>query len=107
MKSLKLKIATTIAAKPDAVFAALTDPKTIGQWSGQKGKVASSVGGAFEMFDGWVKRKSAGIQAGKNPGVHLAYRGLDGGYGSFGCEVHIYTRERRDKNRPRTLELSQ
>jgi uncharacterized protein YndB with AHSA1/START domain len=69
MKSLKLKIATTIAAKPDVVFAALTDAKTIGQWSGQKGMVASSVGGAFEMFDGWVKGKVLEYK----PGKTLAY----------------------------------
>ena len=69
MKSLKLKIATTIAAKPDAVFAALTDAQAIGQWSGQKGKVASKIGGAFEMFDGWVKGKVLAYE----PGRSLAY----------------------------------
>jgi uncharacterized protein YndB with AHSA1/START domain len=69
MKSLKLKIVTTIAAKPDAVFAALTDAKTIGQWSGQKGKVASKIGGALEMFDGWAKGKVLEYK----PGKSLAY----------------------------------
>ena len=69
MKALKLKIATTIAAKPDAVFAALTDAKAIGQWSGQKGKVASKIGGAFEMFDGWVKGRVLEYK----PGKCLAY----------------------------------
>jgi uncharacterized protein YndB with AHSA1/START domain len=69
MKSLRLKMATTIAAKPDAVFAALTDAKAIGQWSGQKGKVATKIGGAFEMFDGWVKGKVLEYK----PGKCLAY----------------------------------
>jgi uncharacterized protein YndB with AHSA1/START domain len=69
MKTLKLKIATTIGAKPDAVFEALTDSKAIGQWSGQKGKVAPRIGGAFEMFDGWVKGKVLEYK----PGKSLAY----------------------------------
>ena len=69
MKALKLKIATTIAGKPDAVFAALTDSKTIGLWSGQKGSVASKIGGPFDMFDGWVKGKVLEYK----PGKSLAY----------------------------------
>jgi uncharacterized protein YndB with AHSA1/START domain len=69
MKALRLKIATTVAAKPDAVFAALTDAKIIGLWSGQKGRVASKIGGPFDMFDGWVKGKVLEFK----PGKSLAY----------------------------------
>jgi uncharacterized protein YndB with AHSA1/START domain len=65
MKTLRLRLAVTIAAKPDAVFAALTDAKAIGQWSGQKGKVATKVGGAFEFFDGWVKGRVLEYKPGK------------------------------------------
>ena len=69
MKSLKMKLAVTVGAKPDAVFKALTNAKTIEAWSGQKGAVASRVGGAFEMFDGWVKGKVLEYR----PGKSLAY----------------------------------
>jgi uncharacterized protein YndB with AHSA1/START domain len=65
MRTLRLRLAATIAAKPDVVFAALTDAKAIGLWSGQKGKVATKVGGAFEMFDGWVKGRVLEFKPGK------------------------------------------
>jgi uncharacterized protein YndB with AHSA1/START domain len=65
MRSLRLKMATTFAAKPAAVFTALTDAKAIGLWSGQKGKVGTKIGGAFEMFDGWVKGKVLEYKPGK------------------------------------------
>jgi uncharacterized protein YndB with AHSA1/START domain len=55
MKSSSFKLSFSVAAKPEEVFTALTDAKLIAQWSGQKGKVASKVGGKFEMFDGWVR----------------------------------------------------
>lgn len=69
MKVLRVRLAVTVAAKPDAVFTALTDAKAIAEWSGQKGRVASTVGGVFEMFDGWVKGKVMEYK----PGKSLAY----------------------------------
>jgi uncharacterized protein YndB with AHSA1/START domain len=74
MKSSSFKLTATIAANPKKVFAALTDPKQIAQWSSQKGKVASKAGGRFEMFDGWVK----GTVVEFKPGKSLAYSWLPG-----------------------------
>ena len=55
----------TINAKPSEVFQALTDSKHIVKWSGQKGKVEATIGGKFELFDGWVKGKVLAFQEGK------------------------------------------
>ena len=74
MKSSSFKLTVTIEAKPKDVFAALTDSKQIAQWSGQKGKVTSKVGGKFEMFDGWVK----GTVVEFKPEKTLAYSWLPG-----------------------------
>ena len=79
MKALRVKLAVTIAATPDEVFAALTDAKSIAQWSGQKGKVASKIGGAFELFDGWVKGKVLEFK----PGKSLIYTWLPGDWPEF------------------------
>lgn len=57
MKSSPIKLTIELSASPDEVFAALTEPKLISKWSGQKGKAEAKVGGKFEMFDGWVKGK--------------------------------------------------
>lgn len=51
-----------------AVFAALTNSKALAEWSGE-GYVAKKVGGAFNMFDGWVE----GTVLGYKPGKELAY----------------------------------
>ncbi len=66
MKTLSLKMTVSIGANPKEVFSALTDSKAISQWSGQKGRVASKVGGKFEMFDGWVKGKVIEYTPGKS-----------------------------------------
>lgn len=55
----------TVNAKPAEVFKALTDSRSILQWSGQRAKVEATIGGKFEMFDGWVKGKVLAYQAGK------------------------------------------
>jgi len=55
MKSARVRITTTLPGKPEIVFGALTHPKEIKRWSGQKGKMEMKAGGKFEMFDGWVK----------------------------------------------------
>jgi uncharacterized protein YndB with AHSA1/START domain len=74
MKASSFKLSVTIAAKPKDVFSALTESKQIAQWSGQKGKVSSKVGGAFEMFDSWVKGKVLEFK----PGKSLVYTWLPG-----------------------------
>jgi uncharacterized protein YndB with AHSA1/START domain len=66
MKTSSFKVTITIAAKPNEVFAALTESKLIAKWCGQKGKVSSKVGGAFEMFDGWVSGKVLEFRPGKS-----------------------------------------
>ena len=43
MKTSSFKLSVTIPAKPDEVYAALTDSKRIAQWCGQKGTVSSKV----------------------------------------------------------------
>jgi len=74
MKTSSIKLTVTIPAKPDEVFAALTDSKLIARWCGQKGTVSSKVGGKFEMFDGWVKGKVLESK----PGKTLSYTWLPG-----------------------------
>lgn len=43
-----------IAASPQEVFKALTDPAHLLAWSGQDGAVEPRVGGEFQMFDGGI-----------------------------------------------------
>jgi len=66
MKTSSFRLTVTIGGKPAEVFAALTDPKLIARWCGQKGTVASKKGGRFEMFDGWVKGKVLEFKPGKS-----------------------------------------
>jgi uncharacterized protein YndB with AHSA1/START domain len=69
MKTLQCKSSCTIAAPPNKVFDALTDPNSIVQWSGgQKGKVEPTIGGKFEFFDGWVKGTVLAYERGKRLG---------------------------------------
>ena len=42
-------------ASPEDVFEAFTDPGIIELWGGGLSVVESTVGGKFELFDGWVK----------------------------------------------------
>ena len=74
MEILSIKISITVKASPAELFTALANAKHILQWSGQKGKVEPRVGGAFEMFDGWVKGNVLAYQIGKA----LAYTWLPG-----------------------------
>lgn len=64
-KSRPISMKVTVNAKPAEVFKALTDSRSIFRWSGQRAKVERTIGGAFEMFDGWVKGKVLAYQAGK------------------------------------------
>lgn len=74
MKSSSFKLTYSVGAKPEEVFAALTEARLISQWSGQKGKVAAKVRGKFEMFDGWVKGKVLEFK----PSRSLSYTWLPG-----------------------------
>ena len=74
MKTASIKLSITVPAKPGEVFAALTEPRRIAAWSGQKGKVAAKVAGTFELFDGWVK----GTVLEFKPGKRLAHTWLPG-----------------------------
>jgi glutathione S-transferase len=64
-KPRPIVLRVTVKAAPVKVFQALTDPKKISEWSGQRGKVEATIGGKFEMFDGWVKGKVLAYQRGK------------------------------------------
>lgn len=48
-------MSVTIKASPAEVFSTLVEARKILDWSGQKGRVASRVGGKVALFDGWVK----------------------------------------------------
>jgi uncharacterized protein YndB with AHSA1/START domain len=74
MKTTSIKLSIVIPAEPDEVFAALTEPRHIAAWSGQKGKIAAKVGGKFEFFDGWVKGKVLEYK----PGKRLSHTWLPG-----------------------------
>lgn len=69
-----IKLSVLIPATPREVFAALTDPRRIAAWSGQKGKVTAKVGGTIELFDGWVH----GTVLEFKPGKRLAHTWLPG-----------------------------
>jgi uncharacterized protein YndB with AHSA1/START domain len=47
------------------VFTALTNPRQIAAWSGQKGKIQPAIGGKMELFDGWVKGIVLAYESGK------------------------------------------
>lgn len=64
-KSGSISMVVSVKARPAEVFRALTDAKSIGQWSGHKGRVEAKIGGKFEMFNGWVKGKVLAYQVGK------------------------------------------
>ncbi len=61
-----ITMSATVNARPSDVFDALTNSEKIRKWSGQKGTVEATIGGKFEMFDGWVKGKVLAYHRGKN-----------------------------------------
>ena len=63
--SRSIALSITIKATPREVFKALTDSKSIRRWSGQRARVEPTIGGRFEMFDGWVKGKVLAYENGK------------------------------------------
>jgi glutathione S-transferase len=65
MKSLTIKVTVVIKAASNDIFDALTNSKQMLEWSGQKGIVQPTIGGKFEMFDGWVKGTVLGFERGK------------------------------------------
>ncbi len=65
MKSLTIKAAVVIKATSNDIFDALTNSKQMLEWSGQKGVVQPTIGGKFEMFNGWVKGTVLGFERGK------------------------------------------
>ena len=55
MKSKSFSISISFPFPSNVVFKALTNPRQIAAWSGQKGKIQPAIGGKMELFDGWVK----------------------------------------------------
>ena len=68
MKTNAFTLTHTFRVTPVEVFAALTNSKALAEWSGE-GSVSKKVGGAFNMFDGWVEGKVLAYK----PGKELAY----------------------------------
>lgn len=60
-----LKITVILPAEPNTIFRTLTNNAIIRKWSGQAGKVQSTIGGKFELFDGWVKGHVLAYSPGK------------------------------------------
>ncbi len=54
-KKFAITISYILYAPPAKVFNALTQEGVIGQWCDGGGKVEPKIGGAVELFDGWVK----------------------------------------------------
>jgi uncharacterized protein YndB with AHSA1/START domain len=52
-------------ASPEDVFQALAMPEIIEEWTGDKAVLEPKVGGAFEMFGGWVKGNVLVFEPGK------------------------------------------
>lgn len=50
-----LQLEYVLSGKPKRVMELLTDPVLIRKWSGEDAVLENKQGGAFEMFDGWVK----------------------------------------------------
>ena len=69
VKKFTLKLKYIAYASPEKVFKALTDSVIINKWSNSKGKVSPKTGGAFELFDGWVKGEVLVYK----PGKQLSY----------------------------------
>jgi len=60
-----LTLEYTLSGKPARVMQLLSDPELIRKWSGEEAILENKVGGRFEMFDGWSKKKwTATNQAG-------------------------------------------
>ena len=55
MAKYNWKSTNVMYASPEDVFEAFTDPGIIELWGGGLSVVESTVGGKFELFDGWVK----------------------------------------------------
>jgi uncharacterized protein YndB with AHSA1/START domain len=68
MAEFTFKTTYVVYAAPDAVFEALTDPGIIGAWGGGLSVIEETVGGHFEMFDGWVKGEITVFEEGKELG---------------------------------------
>jgi uncharacterized protein YndB with AHSA1/START domain len=68
-ETISFTIKTTLAAKPERIFKALTDSDEIKAWSGQRGIVEPMVDGYVEFFDGWVKGEVISYK----PGKEVAY----------------------------------
>jgi uncharacterized protein YndB with AHSA1/START domain len=50
-----IKLAFQLSAPPDRVLELLTNAALVRRWSGSEAVIEAKEGGAFEMFDGWVK----------------------------------------------------
>ncbi len=66
MAQLEFETKWLIYAKPDAVFDALTNNKTLNRWSGGKSFVDLKKGGKVEMFDGWATGNVMSFEKGKS-----------------------------------------
>ena len=64
-----IRITMVMPAPPARVFRALTNAKDIEAWSGAPGRVATKVGGAFRMWDGW----NTGRVLARRPPTALVY----------------------------------
>jgi uncharacterized protein YndB with AHSA1/START domain len=69
MKNFSFQVTAHFPVSAHELFTLLTDSKRIKQWSGQKGFVRPTIGGKFELFDGWVK----GTTLAYEPGKQLSY----------------------------------
>jgi len=50
-----MKLAFQLSAPPHRVLELLTNAALVRKWSGSEAVIEAKEGGAFEMFDGWVK----------------------------------------------------
>ena len=67
--SFQIKTEYIVYATPEEVFEALTDSGIIAAWGGGLAVVDNTIGGVFELFDGWVKGKVIRFE----PGIALGY----------------------------------
>lgn len=65
MKANSFAISASFPFSSEVVFTALTNARQIAEWSGQSGKVQSTIGGKIELFNGWVKGIVLAYESGK------------------------------------------
>ena len=86
-KGFAFTLTWIIYATPEEVFKALTTPKIIEEWTGDKAVLEPKVNGAFAMFGDWVKGKVLAYE----PGKKLSYSWKPNDWNNHKAEASVVT----------------